>query len=41
MDHGRIVEQGTHRSLLSVDGHYRRLYNAQFRGMDQEEGSGL
>jgi len=41
MDHGRIVEQGTHHSLLSVDGYYRRLYNAQFRGMDQEEGSGL
>ncbi len=42
MDHGRIVEQGTHRSLLSVDGHYRRLYNAQFRGMDTdpEPGSG-
>jgi ATP-binding cassette subfamily B protein len=37
MDHGRIVEQGTHRSLLSVDGHYRRLYNAQFRGVDVEE----
>jgi ATP-binding cassette subfamily B protein len=41
MDHGRIVEQGTHHSLLSVDGYYRRLYNAQFRGMDQEEGSAL
>ncbi|KRE63938.1 ABC transporter ATP-binding protein [Arthrobacter sp. Soil736] len=37
MDHGRIVEQGTHRSLLSVDGHYRRLYNAQFRGIDGEQ----
>ncbi|WP_104139159.1 ABC transporter ATP-binding protein [Arthrobacter sp. ZGTC131] len=40
MDHGRIVEQGTHRSLLSVDGYYRRLYNAQFRGIDREQGTG-
>jgi ATP-binding cassette subfamily B multidrug efflux pump len=36
MDHGRIVEQGTHSSLLSVDGHYRHLYEAQFRGVDRE-----
>jgi ATP-binding cassette subfamily B protein len=36
MDHGRIVEQGTHSSLLSVDGHYRHLYEAQFRGADRE-----
>lgn len=35
MDHGRIVEQGTHQSLLSGDGHYTRLYNAQFRGLDR------
>ncbi|WP_309991907.1 ABC transporter ATP-binding protein [Arthrobacter pascens] len=35
MDHGRIVEQGTHQSLLSGDGYYTRLYNAQFRGLDR------
>ncbi|MFE4541225.1 ABC transporter ATP-binding protein [Arthrobacter sp. NPDC056727] len=39
MDHGRIVEQGTHSSLLSVDGHYRHLYEAQFSGTDRELGA--
>jgi ATP-binding cassette subfamily B protein len=32
MDHGRIAEQGTHRSLLAANGHYSRLYKAQFAG---------
>ena len=32
MENGRIVEQGTHASLLAVGGAYARLYNAQFRG---------
>ena len=32
MDHGRIAEQGNHRSLLAANGHYTRLYNAQFAG---------
>jgi ATP-binding cassette subfamily B multidrug efflux pump len=32
MDHGRIAEQGTHRSLLAANGYYTRLYNAQFAG---------
>lgn len=30
MDHGRIVEQGTHHSLLQLGGHYARLHEAQF-----------
>jgi subfamily B ATP-binding cassette protein MsbA len=34
LDHGRIVEQGTHESLLAAGGHYRGLYQAQFA--DQE-----
>ncbi len=31
MDHGRIVEEGTHDSLLAQGGHYADLYNTYFR----------
>ncbi len=31
LDHGQIVEEGTHESLLAMNGVYRRLYEAQFR----------
>ncbi|GAA2171665.1 ABC transporter ATP-binding protein [Agrococcus versicolor] len=31
MEHGDIVEQGTHAELLERDGAYRRLYDAQFQ----------
>ena len=31
MDHGKIVQQGTHQQLLSEGGLYRRLYDLQFR----------
>ncbi len=30
MEHGEIVEQGNHESLLAANGAYARLYNAQF-----------
>jgi ATP-binding cassette subfamily B protein len=30
MEHGEIVEQGTHEELLKADGAYQRLYAAQF-----------
>ena len=35
LDQGRIVERGTHATLLAQHGPYRRLYDAQLR--DQEE----
>ncbi|WP_442863469.1 ABC transporter ATP-binding protein [Arthrobacter sp. FW306-2-2C-D06B] len=30
MDHGRIVEHGTHHSLLELGGHYTHLHEAQY-----------
>ena len=36
MDKGRILEQGTHQSLLEKHGYYYQLYNSQFNlGEDQ------
>ncbi|MDQ6934643.1 MAG: ABC transporter ATP-binding protein/permease [Actinomycetota bacterium] len=34
MEHGSIVEQGNHESLLAADGAYARLYNTQFAAAD-------
>ena len=34
MDHGRLVEQGTHAQLLAAGGLYTDLSNAQFAGTD-------
>jgi ATP-binding cassette, subfamily B, bacterial len=31
MDQGRILEEGTHESLLAAGGHYAELYNTYFR----------
>ena len=30
LDHGKIVEQGTHRELLSRKGFYHKLYTSQY-----------
>jgi ATP-binding cassette subfamily B protein len=32
MNHGTIVEKGTHKELLDKNGFYADLYNSQFRG---------
>lgn len=32
MDHGRIIERGTHESLLAARGHYYHLYTTQLQG---------
>lgn len=37
LDHGRIVERGTHRTLLAADGSYAELYRMQARGYQLEE----
>ena len=36
MDHGDIVEQGTHDELLSKNGFYAKLYNSQFEECKDE-----
>lgn len=38
MDHGSIVEQGSHHELLTLEGHYFELYESQFKAaLDVEE----
>jgi ABC-type multidrug transport system fused ATPase/permease subunit len=32
LDHGRIIEQGTHEELLARGGHYYDLYTTQLQG---------
>ncbi|MBC7736651.1 MAG: ABC transporter ATP-binding protein, partial [Candidatus Saccharibacteria bacterium] len=36
LDHGRIVEQGSHAELLALNGRYRALYDLQTNGADRE-----
>ncbi len=36
LDHGKIVEQGTHRQLLKKGGLYRRLYDMQFQDITEK-----
>jgi ATP-binding cassette subfamily B protein len=37
MNHGSIVEQGTHEELLANGGFYAELYNSQFAGQSVQE----
>ncbi|HLY29789.1 MAG TPA: ABC transporter ATP-binding protein, partial [Ktedonobacterales bacterium] len=36
MNHGRIIEQGTHLELLAKGGFYAELYNSQFAARTTE-----
>jgi len=37
MDHGRLLEQGTHDELLNRRGAYYDLYQAQFAGQEERQ----
>ena len=37
MDHGRVIEQGSHAALLEKGGVYRRIYDLQSRQMQEEK----
>ncbi|MDT4977774.1 MAG: ATP-binding cassette, subfamily multidrug efflux pump, partial [Pseudonocardiales bacterium] len=39
MEHGSIVEQGTHAQLLAREGAYYALYNSQFAQADSDTDS--
>ena len=36
MEHGKIIEAGTHSELLSLNGHYKELVDLQFKEEEVE-----
>jgi len=40
VEHGRIVEEGTHDELFARDGEYRKLYDLQFVAAEEAPGNG-
>jgi len=40
VEHGRIVEEGTHDELFARDGEYRKLYDLQFVAAEEARGNG-
>jgi ATP-binding cassette subfamily B protein len=41
LDQGAVVERGTHEQLLDLGGHYRQIYDLQFRGQEESLDSAL
>lgn len=41
VNHGAIIEQGTHAELLAQQGFYHQLYTSQFRATKQAVGTPL
>jgi subfamily B ATP-binding cassette protein MsbA len=34
MDKGRVVEEGTHKELLAMNGYYNKLHEMQFKAVE-------
>ncbi len=37
LDHGQLIESGTHQELLKLNGHYKKLYALQFKPEEETE----